>query len=74
MKQEMTLDSLPDVLTTREAAAVLRCSKAHVCNLMGGRVLGVPPLPSVRLGRRRLVRREVLAEWLKGVETKAAGR
>jgi excisionase family DNA binding protein len=52
-----------DHLTVQEAAAELRCSKAHVHNLINGRVRGVPPLPAVRLGRRKVVRRATLVAW-----------
>jgi len=63
-----SLTSLPDVLTTREGAKLLRCSKAHFCHLLNGVVAGVPRLPYLQLGRRRLVRKVVLIEWIKQVE------
>jgi hypothetical protein len=62
------LSTLPEVLTTREGAAFLRCSKAHFCHLLNGVVAGVPRLPYLQLGRRRLVRKVVLIEWIKQVE------
>lgn len=68
MNTQMLLDALPEVLTTREGAQVLRCSKAHFCNLLNGRVAGVPRLPYLRLGRRRLVRKASLAQWIEQVE------
>jgi excisionase family DNA binding protein len=52
-----------DVLTIREVACELRCSKAHVYNLIKGRVSGVSPLPAIRMGRRLLVRRSSLERW-----------
>jgi hypothetical protein len=52
------------VLTVAEVAARLRCSKAHVCNAINGRVNGVTALPSISMGRRKLVRCESLAAWL----------
>ena len=67
-ESEQLLPGLPEVLTTREGAQVLRCSKAHFCNLLNGRVAGVPRLPFVSLGRRRLVRKSTLAEWIEEVE------
>jgi len=63
-----TVMGLPEVLTTREAAEILRCSKAHFCHLLNGVVTGVPPLPYLQLGRRRLVRKAVLIEWIEQVE------
>jgi len=60
------------VLTVKEVATVLRCSKAHVHNLVAGRVHGAMLLPSIQLGRRRLVRRESLLAWLEQCEARDA--
>jgi len=59
----MTLDGF-DLLTVKEIADILHCSKAHVCNLMAGRVDDCEPMPSISLGRRKLVRRATLATWI----------
>jgi excisionase family DNA binding protein len=61
---------MPDtpVLTVTEVAEELRCSKAHVHNLINGKVRGAHPLPSLPVGRRRLVRRSSLDEWIKANE------
>lgn len=58
------MDDALDVLTMLEAAKLLRCSKAHICNLVNGRVPGVSPLPAVPLGRRKLIRRSSLYAWI----------
>lgn len=71
MMESIELAPLPDVLTTMEGARLLRCSKAHFCNLLRGRVPGVPRLPSVRLGRRCLVRKATLMQWIEEVELRA---
>ncbi len=55
-------------MTVSEVARELRCSKAHVHNLINGKVRGAKPLPSVRIGRRRIVRRLTLDEWIKASE------
>ena len=60
--QEATSKS--EILTIREVAEVLRCSKAHVCNVLRGRVQGLPKLTHFSLGRRKLVRREWLETWM----------
>lgn len=52
------------VLTVREVAQILRCSKAHVSNVMNGKVPGVPKLTHIALGRRKLIRREWLERWM----------
>lgn len=59
------------VLTVTEVAKLLRCSKAHVHNIINGKVRGIDPLPSLFLGRRRLVRRESLNAWMRSVEERA---
>jgi excisionase family DNA binding protein len=59
---------LPEVLTVAEVAQELRVSKAHVHNLINGRVRGVRPLLAIPLGRRRLVRRETLELWQRANE------
>ena len=41
-----------EILTIREVAEVLRCSKAHVSNVLRGRVEGLPQLTHFSLGRR----------------------
>lgn len=53
-----------DILTITEVAEVLRCSKAHVGNVLRGRVQGLPKLTHFSLGRRKLVRREWLETWM----------
>jgi Helix-turn-helix domain len=70
------LNSMPagnqpsDVLTINEVAAILRCSRNHVSNVMHGKVPGLPVLPHFVMGRRKLVRREWLSEWLQSYRTK----
>ena len=54
----------PAVCTVAEVAFLLKCSKAHVHNLINGKVRDAPTLPSIRLGRRRLVRLDSLTQWL----------
>ena len=63
--------AVAEILTTREVARELRCSKAHVHNIINGKVPGTVPLPSITLGRRRLVRRASLNEWLRANERTA---
>jgi len=58
------MSQYPEVLTVAEVAARLRCSKAHVCNAINGKVKGVTRLPAINMGRRKLVRLESLIVWL----------
>jgi excisionase family DNA binding protein len=57
-----------DLLTLADAAKLLHCSKTHVCKAVNGRVRGCAPIPCVSLGRRRLIRRESLRQWLEANE------
>ena len=68
----MGLDDF-DLLTLADVATLLRCSKAHVCKAVAGHVSGCPPIPSVSLGRRKLVRRQSLIAWLEANEKTLAG-
>lgn len=68
------LERQPRILSLAEAAALVRCSRAHLCNLANGKVRGLPRLPSVRIGRRVLFRRESLERWLRELETAASVR
>jgi excisionase family DNA binding protein len=53
-----------EILSVTEVAAVLRCSKAHVCKAIAGKIIGVTPLPAISMGRRKLIRRSSLEAWL----------
>ena len=53
-----------DVLTVPELAAELRCSKTHVQHAISGKLAGVPRLTHVSMGRRKLIRRDWLNQWL----------
>lgn len=58
------------LLTLAEASAYLRCSKAHVSNLIRGLVPNSQPLPAVRLGRRVYIRRDSLTRYLRSAESR----
>lgn len=60
--------AIPPILNLAEAATFVRCSRAHLCNVVNGKVRGIPHLPTVRIGRRVLFRRESLEQWLREVE------
>ena len=68
MKHRGELVRESEMLTLREVAGILRCSKTHVGNLINGKVTGVPRLPAVSMGRRKLVRLCMLELWLRAVE------
>lgn len=62
-----------EILTVPEVAQKLRCSRAHVHNLINGKVSGVLPLPTIPLGRRRLIRSVSLDRWAKDNERTCCG-
>jgi excisionase family DNA binding protein len=53
-----------EILTMDEAAAYLRISRKHLGNILKGRIKGVPPLKYVPAGRRNLIRRSTLRDWV----------
>jgi Helix-turn-helix domain len=57
------------ILSALEVAHELRCSKAHVYNVILGKVDGVSALPFIRLGRRKVVRRSSLEAWKQANES-----
>jgi excisionase family DNA binding protein len=59
------------LLTVEEVAHELRCSKPHTYKMIRGIVPGVSRLPAIALGRRRLVRRSALEQWMRDNEQAA---
>ena len=52
-----------DILTAKEVAEELRCSKAQIYKLMNGEVKDRTVLPHIALGRKKVVRRSSLEAW-----------
>jgi excisionase family DNA binding protein len=67
---EGQMQNLTNALTIKEVAEILRCSKTHVSNVIGGRVPGTPPLTHLSVGRRKLIRREWLDAWMEANKAK----
>lgn len=61
---EFTKPAEKPVMTLEQVATHLQVSKAHVSNLINGKVKGVSALRSVRIGRRILIKREWIDSWL----------
>ena len=53
-----------EILTIHDVAEILRCSKTHVSNVINGKVPGVPKLTHLCMGRRKLIRRTWLDQWM----------
>ena len=60
--QEIVKDE--SILTINDVAAILRCSKTHVSHVLAGKIAGIPRLTHIAMGRRKLVRREWLNQWM----------
>ena len=58
------MEDSEDILTIKEIAGLLRCSKAHVANVMQGKVRGLTRLMHLPLGRRKVARRAWVHEWM----------
>jgi hypothetical protein len=52
------------ILTINDVAAILPCSKTHVSHVLAGKIAGIPRLTHIAMGRRKLVRREWLNQWM----------
>lgn len=67
------MSSMSNLLTCAETAKRIKISKGQLSKLINGKVPGVPPLKTARLGRRVLVREDTLERWLEEVESCNAG-
>src|SRR2546422_4331926 len=68
MEAKMIVTRLREILTVRDVALELRCSVAHVYNVINGKVKNVSRLPAIAMGRRKLIQRDSLEEWKKSNE------
>jgi len=66
--------TLSAVMNLKEAAEYLGISKAHLSNVINGKVRGVPPVRSVRVGRCIRLKREWLDEWLDAAAREGAAK
>jgi Helix-turn-helix domain len=64
------METTSNILTVKEVADILRCSKAHVHNALVGKIPGVPKLTHLSMGRRKVVRKEWLDQWLETNKTR----
>lgn len=65
-----TVENTSNILTIKEVAAILRCSKAHALNVIDGKVRGLPKLTHLSLGRRKVVRKDWLDQWMEANKTR----
>jgi predicted DNA-binding transcriptional regulator AlpA len=58
-----------EILTAKEVAAELRCSRAQVYKLINGEVPGIHKLPAIPLGKKKkVVMRSSLEAWKRTIE------
>ena len=67
--QMLNQTNTDQILSAIEVARELRCSKAHIYNLILGKVEGVSALPIIRLGRRKVIRRSSFEMWKQANES-----
>jgi len=60
----MSITKDEPIMTLKQAADYLRISKAHLSNVINGKVPGLTPPRTFRVGRRILIRREWVDQWL----------
>ena len=72
VEAKMIVTRLREILTVRDVALELRCSVAHVYNVISGKVKNVSRLPAISIGRRKLIQRDSLEEWKKTNEQSEA--
>lgn len=53
-----------EIMDIKAAANYLGVSRSHLSHILAGKVAGVPAIPHVRAGRRALIRRVVIDQWL----------
>jgi excisionase family DNA binding protein len=53
-----------EILDIKAAANYLGVSRSHLSHMLAGKVPGLPAIPHVRAGRRALIRRAVIDDWL----------
>ena len=63
--------TMSPVMNLKQAADYLQVSKAHLSNVINGKVRGVPPVRAFRLGRRVLIKREWIDAWLESERREA---
>jgi hypothetical protein len=66
--RQIIVTTLREILTVRDVALELRCSVAHVYNVINGKVKNVSTLPAIAMGRRKLIQRDTLEEWKRSNE------
>jgi hypothetical protein len=62
-RRERPMTAEREILTVKDVALELRCSSAHIYNVINGTVKGVTRLPVITIGRRKLVQRCSFEEW-----------
>jgi hypothetical protein len=55
------------ILTIKEAADILRCSKTHAQNVIEDKVNGLPKLTHLSLDRRKVARKEWLDQRMEAL-------
>ena len=63
-ESKSSVPALREILDMKTAATYLGVSRSHLSHMLAGKVPGIPAIPHVRAGRRALIRRAVIDEWM----------
>ena len=64
------LEIRDEILTAKDIATELRISTAQVYKVMNGKVKGCTRLPTICVGRKKVVRRSAFEKWKQENEVK----
>jgi len=64
METDLIRAATREILDMKSAADYLGVSRSHLSHILAGKVPGVPVIPHVRAGRRALIRRAAIDQWM----------
>ena len=67
--ERQNIEDPREILDIKGAAVYMGISRSHLSHILDGKVEGAPPIPHVRAGRRRLIRREMIDQWIRRQES-----
>ena len=68
MNRDARIATCSPAMSVADVANEMKCSAAHVLNLIHGKVPDVPALPAVKTGRLYRVRRATFERWIEQCE------
>src|SRR5207249_4847194 len=71
IKGRLIIVRMDEILTAKDIARELHCSKAQTYKLLNGEVRGCSKLPAISIGRKKIVRRRTFEKWKQDNESSA---